>query len=187
MPPGFADAIGWLVPVVPGDEPGWKVTFTVSDRDATVARAVELGATVVDDADFDAGDGLADGRQALLEHRLVAVQREAVVVGSEEGDGAARLGEAVRVHEVGLGHEVQRALEHRRVHARPAVGQVAQRRHPRLGIARREDVAEARGLGAEVVEIGLAGESGHPCTVGEGTDDPRAVYPPIRSNMHNSV
>lgn len=53
VPPGFADAIGWLVPVVPGDEPGWKVTFTVSDRDATAARAVELGATVVRTDDND--------------------------------------------------------------------------------------------------------------------------------------
>ncbi|MHA3836907.1 VOC family protein [Terrabacter sp. AAH1] len=47
VPPGFADAIGWLVPVAPGDDPGWKVTFTVADRDATAARAVELGATLV--------------------------------------------------------------------------------------------------------------------------------------------
>ena len=53
VPPGFADAIGWLVPVVPGDDPGWKVTFTVPDRDATAARVVELGGAVVRTDDND--------------------------------------------------------------------------------------------------------------------------------------
>lgn len=45
-PPGFADAVGWLVPG--GDEPPhWHVTLTVADRDS-VAGAVEgLGGTVV--------------------------------------------------------------------------------------------------------------------------------------------
>ncbi|GAB3885446.1 VOC family protein [Terrabacter terrigena] len=53
VPAGFADAIGWLAPVAPGDVAGWKVTFTVADRDATAARAVELGATVVRTAEND--------------------------------------------------------------------------------------------------------------------------------------
>jgi predicted enzyme related to lactoylglutathione lyase len=47
VPPGFADAIGWVVPVAPGDRPGWHVTFTVADRDDSAARAEQLGATVV--------------------------------------------------------------------------------------------------------------------------------------------
>jgi predicted enzyme related to lactoylglutathione lyase len=47
VPPGFADAIGWLTPVPEGDEPGWHVTFTVADRDDTAARVVELGGEVV--------------------------------------------------------------------------------------------------------------------------------------------
>ena len=47
VPPGSADAIGWLVPVGPDDDPGWKVTFTVADRDATATRAVELGGSLV--------------------------------------------------------------------------------------------------------------------------------------------
>lgn len=53
-PPGFADAIGWVVPVVPGDEPGWHVTFTVADRDETADRVVRFGGTVVrtDDSDW---------------------------------------------------------------------------------------------------------------------------------------
>ena len=45
-PPGFADAIGWVTPVQPGDSPGWKVTFTVADRNDTAARVIELGGTV---------------------------------------------------------------------------------------------------------------------------------------------
>ncbi len=40
-PPGFADAIGWVVPVAPGAEPGWHVTFTVAD--ATRRPSVSCG------------------------------------------------------------------------------------------------------------------------------------------------
>ncbi len=50
VPPGFADAIGWVVPVVPvapGGEPGWHVTFTVADRDEAADRVVRLGGSVV--------------------------------------------------------------------------------------------------------------------------------------------
>ena len=45
-PPGFADVIGGLAPA---DElgPRWHVTFTVADRDATVADAERLGASVL--------------------------------------------------------------------------------------------------------------------------------------------
>jgi predicted enzyme related to lactoylglutathione lyase len=46
-PPGFADAIAWLAPLGEGDEPHWHVTFAVADRDAAVATAEELGASVV--------------------------------------------------------------------------------------------------------------------------------------------
>ena len=76
---------------------------------------------VVDDADLDARHRLADRRQAGLEQGLVAVEREAVVVGAEDRDGAAGLGEPVRVDEVGLGEQLQRPLEHRRGHAGAAV------------------------------------------------------------------
>lgn len=44
-PPGFADAIAWL-----GSGPGparWRVTFAVADRDAAMAKAEQLGGTVV--------------------------------------------------------------------------------------------------------------------------------------------
>jgi len=40
---GIIDSSAW-----PDDPAGWHVYFTVADIDATVARAVELGATVVD-------------------------------------------------------------------------------------------------------------------------------------------
>jgi predicted enzyme related to lactoylglutathione lyase len=52
VPPGFADAIGWLHPA---DElgPRWHVSFTVDDRDAIVAAAQRLGGSVVSTADTD--------------------------------------------------------------------------------------------------------------------------------------
>jgi predicted enzyme related to lactoylglutathione lyase len=43
-PPGFADVVAGRVPLDPGEPTHWRVTFTVADRDAAVARAVELGA-----------------------------------------------------------------------------------------------------------------------------------------------
>jgi uncharacterized protein len=50
-PPGFADVIGALV-VGPAAEPArWQVTFTVADRDDSVATAERLGATVLASAD----------------------------------------------------------------------------------------------------------------------------------------
>ena len=45
-PPGFSDAIGWMMPLDSGP-PRWNVTFAVDDADATVARTVELGGWVV--------------------------------------------------------------------------------------------------------------------------------------------
>ncbi len=50
-PEGFADVIGSLV-VVPAGEPArWHVTFTVADRDDSVATAERLGATVASSGD----------------------------------------------------------------------------------------------------------------------------------------
>ena len=46
-PPGFADAVGWVVPVEPGKESHWHVIFTVADRDATVAVARRSGGEIV--------------------------------------------------------------------------------------------------------------------------------------------
>ena len=51
-PPGFADVIGGLAPA--GElGPHWHVTFTVADRDESVARAESLGATVLSREDTD--------------------------------------------------------------------------------------------------------------------------------------
>ena len=45
-PPGFADAIAWVA--LAGDGPDhWHVTFSVQDRDDSVASAERLGATVL--------------------------------------------------------------------------------------------------------------------------------------------
>jgi uncharacterized protein len=50
-PPGFEDAIGWLIPIgsdqLPNDVPShWHVTFSVDDAEATAERARELGGDV---------------------------------------------------------------------------------------------------------------------------------------------
>jgi|SRR5215211_4253285 len=52
VPPGFADAFGWLV-WAQEEQPHWHVTFTVADRDDAVTTAQDLGATVVSTADTD--------------------------------------------------------------------------------------------------------------------------------------
>ena len=46
-PEGFADAIGGAVGQEDGEEPHWHVTFSVADRDESVRRAADLGATVL--------------------------------------------------------------------------------------------------------------------------------------------
>jgi predicted enzyme related to lactoylglutathione lyase len=50
-PPGFADAIGWLVPLA--DDDHWHVTFTAADRDESAAVAERLGAMVISSEDTD--------------------------------------------------------------------------------------------------------------------------------------
>jgi predicted enzyme related to lactoylglutathione lyase len=51
-PPGFADVIGGLAPT--GDlGPHWHVTFTVADRDESVALAESLGAVVLSSQDTE--------------------------------------------------------------------------------------------------------------------------------------
>jgi uncharacterized protein len=52
-PPGFADAIGWLVPVRADEQPHWHVAFTVADRDTTASAAERLGGTVLDRTESD--------------------------------------------------------------------------------------------------------------------------------------
>ena len=53
VPPGFADAFGWLVTAPDTREPHWHVTFTVADRDDSAAAAEHLGATVLSTTDTD--------------------------------------------------------------------------------------------------------------------------------------
>ncbi|MGH8776969.1 MAG: VOC family protein [Jiangellaceae bacterium] len=53
VPPGFADAIGWLAAVTADEEPHWHVSFTVADRDATATDAERLGGTVLGHTDSD--------------------------------------------------------------------------------------------------------------------------------------
>ncbi|HEV7721359.1 MAG TPA: VOC family protein [Iamia sp.] len=48
VPPGFGDAIGWLVTAPDDDPPAWVVTFAVAATDAAVDRVVAAGGTVVD-------------------------------------------------------------------------------------------------------------------------------------------
>jgi predicted enzyme related to lactoylglutathione lyase len=51
VPPGFADAIGWLALLPEGEHPHWHVTFTVADRDDSAATAEHLGAVVLSSTD----------------------------------------------------------------------------------------------------------------------------------------
>ncbi|WP_019931860.1 VOC family protein [Nocardia sp. BMG111209] len=53
VPPGFADAIGWVEPLAPGETPRWHVAFTVADRDETASAATRLGGTVLATGDTD--------------------------------------------------------------------------------------------------------------------------------------
>ncbi len=53
VPPGFADAFGWLVTAQDGEQSHWHVTFTVADRDDSAAAAEHLGATVLSTTDSD--------------------------------------------------------------------------------------------------------------------------------------
>ena len=54
-PPGFEDAIGWLLPLEDdATRPHWAVTFAVAGTDAVAERAAALGATVLM-APYDAG------------------------------------------------------------------------------------------------------------------------------------
>ena len=50
-PPGFADVIAGVQPAGPDERPHWHVTFSVGDRDAGVATAERLGATVLSSSD----------------------------------------------------------------------------------------------------------------------------------------
>ncbi len=52
-PPGFEDAIGWLVPVGPDEQPHWHVAFTVADRDASATTAERGGGAVLGRSDSD--------------------------------------------------------------------------------------------------------------------------------------
>jgi predicted enzyme related to lactoylglutathione lyase len=54
-PAGFADAIGWLLPLTDdAAAPHWAVTFAVDGTDAIADRAAELGATILA-APYEAG------------------------------------------------------------------------------------------------------------------------------------
>lgn len=47
VPPGFADAIGWVAPADEGAPAHWHVTFAVADRDGTAALATQHGGEVL--------------------------------------------------------------------------------------------------------------------------------------------
>jgi uncharacterized protein len=66
-PPGFEDAIAWLIPLEQGAS-HWHVTFAVADRDESVAAAERLGASVVssDDSDWTKSAVVRDPQGAEL-------------------------------------------------------------------------------------------------------------------------
>ena len=54
VPPGFADAVGWVArQIQPGAEQQWHVSFTVADRDEIASAAERLGGTVVGTTESD--------------------------------------------------------------------------------------------------------------------------------------
>ena len=53
VPPGFADAFGWLATTPEAQQPHWHVTFTVADRDDSAEAAEQLGASVLSTTDSD--------------------------------------------------------------------------------------------------------------------------------------
>jgi uncharacterized protein len=53
VPPGFADAFGWLIAAQEAQQPHWHVTFTVADRDESAEAAEQLGASVLSTTDSD--------------------------------------------------------------------------------------------------------------------------------------
>ena len=66
-PEGFEDVIGAVVQA--GDDPpGWSVVLTVDDRDATAARAIELGGRVLRsfETDYTAEAVVRDPQGAVL-------------------------------------------------------------------------------------------------------------------------
>ena len=52
-PIGFEDAIAWIATNAPGEPSRWHVSFTVADRDRTVADAKRLGAQVLGQDDTE--------------------------------------------------------------------------------------------------------------------------------------
>jgi predicted enzyme related to lactoylglutathione lyase len=52
-PPGFADVVAGVSPDADPAQAGWQVTFTVADRDDSVATARRLGATVLSTTDTE--------------------------------------------------------------------------------------------------------------------------------------
>ena len=59
-PPGFADAIGWLLPMTSDQFPNdvgshWSVTFAVDDTDAAADHAANLGGEILQPP-YDVGD-----------------------------------------------------------------------------------------------------------------------------------
>ena len=67
-PGGFEDAIAWMRVITEGHPERWQVTFAVADRDASVATAEDLGATVLasDDAEWAKTATIRDPQGAEL-------------------------------------------------------------------------------------------------------------------------
>jgi predicted enzyme related to lactoylglutathione lyase len=53
VPAGFEDCVAWVLDTGPDEAPHWEVAFAVADRDASVATAGRLGATVLSSTDTE--------------------------------------------------------------------------------------------------------------------------------------
>jgi predicted enzyme related to lactoylglutathione lyase len=67
-PPGFEDAVAWMIGTGPGTAPHWHVTFTVADRDRTAADAERLGGHILrlDEAEWTREAVIRDPQGAVF-------------------------------------------------------------------------------------------------------------------------
>jgi hypothetical protein len=84
------------------------------------------------DLGFDAGKESTRRAESGACDRI-AEQRGAVVVGTEDSNGGARLRQAIGIDEVDIREQPNRALEHGNRHLGPAVGQRPQGGYVRVG------------------------------------------------------
>ena len=112
------------------------------------------------DLHLDRGQRAAHRREPVPHVRVGAGQGLAMVIGGEQGDGRAGLGQPVGVHEIDLGQRPKRPLHQLGRHAPAAVGEMAQRRQV-VALERGQHAAKHGGHHHGVGDLLVAGGA-HP-------------------------